>query len=484
MLESALTQQRLDKAAYKARLPDLREALLNGQFERVEKHDVAIVVVIAGMDGSGKAEVVYRLYEWLDVHYLETHAYGPPKRWTKHRPHLWRYWQTLPEKGATSVVLGSWYHQPIAARLKGEIDDAGLDEALAALNRFEAMLSADGIVLLKLWLHVDDDTRKARVAESARGRRVVMTEWDGLDRDEPAKMVRIVEHALLRTSTAHAPWHVIASGDRHSRDLSVGEHLRDVLTRPPANHHPNALARNTPSHRRPLLEGIDLSRRLDKDDYHQRLDDAQARLRRLAGGRRFRRGGGLVVVFEGSDAAGKGGAIRRVTACLDPRQFRVHPIGAPTQDELARPYLWRFWRRLPLSGQAALFDRSWYGRVLVERVDGLAAEADWMRAYDEINDFEQQLVDAGMTVVKFWLAISKDEQRVRFEARESVPFKRFKLGDADWHARAQWDAYQDAASDMVARTSTPAAPWTLIAAEDKRWARVQVVKTLCERLSQ
>ena len=188
-------------------------------------------------------------------------------------------------------------------------------------------------------------------------------------------------------------------------------------------------------------------------------------------------------MFEGLDAAGKGGAIRRVTQALDARQLPRLPVAAPTDEEKAQPYLWRFWRHLPRTGHVAIFDRSWYGRVLVERVEGFASEDEWLRAYGEINDFEEELADDGIVVVKFWLAISKEEQLRRFEEREQSAFKRFKITDEDWRNREKWDEYDDAVNDMVDRTSTPQAPWTLVEAEDKHWARVKVLKTLCDRLT-
>jgi AMP-polyphosphate phosphotransferase len=187
-------------------------------------------------------------------------------------------------------------------------------------------------------------------------------------------------------------------------------------------------------------------------------------------------------VFEGVDAAGKGGAIRRVTGALDARVYRLVPIGAPSDDERARPYLWRFWRQLPRRGKVVVFDRSWYGRVLVERVEGYCSEADWMRAYAEINDFEDELVDAGVVIVKFWLSIGKDEQLARFKAREAQPHKRFKITEDDWRNREKWDDYERAVGDMIDRTSTESAAWTLVEAENKYFARIKVLRTICERL--
>jgi polyphosphate kinase 2 (PPK2 family) len=232
-----------------------------------------------------------------------------------------------------------------------------------------------------------------------------------------------------------------------------------------------------------LLDSLDMTLRLDKADYEEQLIAEQARFSGLLRDKRMRRHA-LVAVFEGNDAAGKGGAIRRVAAALDPRQYSIVPIAAPTEEERAHPYMWRFWRHIPARGKFTVFDRSWYGRVLVERVEGFCSKADWLRAYGEINDFEEQIADAGVVVVKFWLAIDKETQLERFQEREEIPFKRFKITEDDWRNRDKWDAYRAAVCDMVDRTSTEISPWTLVEANDKRWARVKVLRTLNEALEE
>jgi len=232
---------------------------------------------------------------------------------------------------------------------------------------------------------------------------------------------------------------------------------------------------------RGVLEALDLSQRLDKADYEDQLLAEQARLARLLCDKKYRRHA-LVAAFEGNDAAGKGSAIRRVTGALDPRQYRIVPVAAPSDEELAQPYLWRFWRHIPRQGDFTIFDRSWYGRVLVERVEELTPVADWQRAYGEINEFEEQLHDAGIVLAKFWLAIDQDTQLERFKAREETPFKRFKITEEDWRNRDKWDLYSQAVNDMVVQTSTAIAPWTLVEANDKRFARVKVLRTLNEAL--
>jgi polyphosphate:AMP phosphotransferase len=288
---------------------------------------------------------------------------------------------------------------------------------------------------------------------------------------------------LRRTSTGEAPWIVVPGGDRRYRDLAFGKHLLAALRERLA-----AKTRRTPHAARTLplpkpvdglnvIRALKLDRPMAKSTYKQELSEAQEKLNALSRDPKFR-SIAVVAVFEGNDAAGKGGAIRRVTSALDARVYRTISIAAPTEEEAARPYLWRFWRHIPRRGHLALFDRSWYGRVLVERVEGFASEPDWMRAYSEINDFEQSLARHRIVVVKFWLAISKEEQLRRFRERQKVAFKRFKITPEDWRNRKKWNEYESAVCDMVDRTSTRIAPWTLVEANNKYHARIKVLKTL------
>jgi polyphosphate kinase 2 (PPK2 family) len=231
-----------------------------------------------------------------------------------------------------------------------------------------------------------------------------------------------------------------------------------------------------------MLENVDLTLRLDREDYQKQVKTLQNRLHLLAF-QVYLQKRPVVVAFEGWDAAGKGGAIKRLTERIDPRGYVVHPIAAPAGEDKERHYLYRFWRRLPEAGQVALFDRSWYGRVLVERVEHFAKDADWLRAYSEINEFERQLVDFGTLVFKFWLHISPEEQLKRFEQREHTPYKSWKLTTEDWRNRAKWDEYSSAVDDMVLKTSTPRAPWTIVEATDKYYARIKVLRTVVDKLS-
>jgi polyphosphate:AMP phosphotransferase len=289
------------------------------------------------------------------------------------------------------------------------------------------------------------------------------------------------------TGKGHAPWIAVNAENDYYRSLTVGQTILNAiqarLTEATPTEAVAAPVEVPDIDNRTLLTTLDLSQALEKEEYKEQLRTCQERLNELVWHRKFDKRS-LVLVFEGNDAAGKGGAIRRVTEFLDPRRYRVNQYAAPTDEERAHPYLWRFWNRLPRRGQVAIFDRSWYGRVLVERVEGFCPESAWRRAYDEINDFEAEMSEAGIIVIKFWLAIDKDEQERRFKAREETGYKRYKITDEDWRNREKWDAYADAVCDMVDLTSTPEAPWTLVEANDKYFARVKVLKTICERLEE
>jgi polyphosphate:AMP phosphotransferase len=386
-----------------------------------------------------------------------------------------------------SIVFGSWYSEPLREHLIGECGKSRFERELAAINRFEEMLTDEGVLVLKFLLVLSVKEQKKRLEAFARrtgGASRALEEWADI---KSRKAVRpILEEFVRRTSTAYAPWVVLPSDDPEYRNLSFGRTILETLRERIAG---AAVAASAPApavipnvDRRNALDALDLTLSLDEAGYEERAEAAQTRLLKLTQSKKFRKRA-LVAVFEGHDAAGKGGAIRRISVALDPRIYHAYAIAAPTDEEKARPYLWRFWRHVPRKGHVSLFDRSWYGRVLVERVEGFASEHEWRRAYGEINDFEEDLTGDGIVVVKFWLAISAEEQLRRFEAREQVEYKRFKLTPEDWRNREKWDQYHDAIGDMIDRTSTPYAPWTLVEAENKQWGRVKVLETLCDRLA-
>lgn len=485
MFESAEQKHTIDKEAFKKEEPTLREELLDAQFDLNENKTFPVLIVITGIDGAGKGAALARLYEWLDPHTLRTVAFDQPTDVERARPPMWRYWLELPPKGDIGIFVGSWYHEPLTARVSGKDDDDALARKIVAINRFEQMLADEGVLLLKFWLHLSGVDRKSRRKQALQDEGVRhVVEHRGWKSTYKAAM-QVVQLTMQQTSTAAGPWIVVPSADERYRDLTIGrtilQAVRKRLAEGKSNPGASAPAIIPTLDRETVLDTLDLTQKLSPDVYRNQLRHWQQRLGELADRKAFRKIA-VVCAFEGNDAAGKGGSIRRVTMALDPRRFRVHSIAAPSDEEKAQPYLWRFWRRLPAKGHVAVFDRSWYGRVLVERVEGFCSEADWMRAYGEINEFESQLHAHGIVVVKYWLATSREEQLRRFNDRQKTPFKRYKITDEDWRNREKWDAYAQAIGDMVDRTSSTTAPWTLVEAEDKKFARVKVLRTLCERI--
>ncbi|MTI18542.1 polyphosphate:AMP phosphotransferase [Rhodobacteraceae bacterium RKSG542] len=485
MFQSADLPQNISKEDFEARLPALREELLDAQHKLQENKDFAVVIVMAGLDGAGKGAAISRLYEWMDTRYLFCNAY-PEKRSEeeKLRPRMWRYWRDLPARGEVSVVLGSWYQKPLGNYVYGKTDDDGLERQLSAINRFERMLTHENVLLLKFWFTLPTDEQKKRLdgLKGFKSHRHYFQEWTNLDNHRKAQLAG--EKAAIHTSTGYAPWVVIPSQDPEYRDLAMGETIADAITRKLEDG--KSIPNSAPAvvsgiSKTSAVDAIDLSATLSKDDYKQQLEHWQDRVAQLMDKKRFQKRS-LVCVFQGNDAAGKGGAIRRLTRSMDPRTYKVYPIAAPSEEENLHPYLWRFWRRIPKKGHAAIFDRSWYERILVERIEGFCSESDWLRAYNEINFFESDLTNEGVILCKFWLAISEEEQLRRFKAREETAYKNYKITEEDWRNRLKWQEYSIAAGDMVDRTSTRNAPWTLVASEDKRYARIKVLKTVCQTL--
>jgi polyphosphate:AMP phosphotransferase len=404
---------------------------------------------------------------------------------------MWRYWRALPPRGKIGIFFDAIHSEAIHDRVYNRIGNSELDQALERGKRFEKMLVDEGALVLKFWLHLSKKCQKKRFdkleKDPATSWRVNKDDWR--NHKHYGRFRQVAERALRHTSSAEAPWTIIEGYDARYRELTLGEALLRALrqrlvidgTPPlPAVTVPPVVPRIDGLN---VLRALDLSLDLEKKEYEEQLAYWQGKLNKLSRKKGFGEIS-VVAVFEGNDAAGKGGSIRRVTRALDARRYQVVPIAAPTDEEADHPYLWRFWRHLPERGKFVIFDRSWYGRVLVERVEGFCAEADWMRAYGEINDFEEQLIRNRTLVVKFWLSIDPDEQLRRFKEREEIPFKNFKITEDDWRNREKWPLYEEAVCDMVERTGTQIAPWTLVEANSKRYARVKILKTLVKRIEQ
>ncbi len=487
MLATAELGHTLSQKTYDAALPKLRARLLQAHLD-LRHRKFPVIVIVSGADGAGKGELVHRLNGWLDPRGVASHAFWDASDEEQERPEFWRFWRAMPGRGRIGILFGSWYTAPIIRRVFGKTKGSQLDRSLDRIKAFEKMLTDDGALIVKLWMHLPKAAQKKRLKKLEKAGRLAPDDWKHYKLYE--RFTKVSERALRHTHTDAAPWQVIEATDRRYRELTAGRillagllrRLEETAAKPGAQAvrpRPAAL----PSRKKcdSLLAHVDLTRSLTDAEYARALETEQLKLSKLAWAAHAKQRS-MVLVFEGWDAAGKGSAIRRLTQAMDPRLYRVVGIAAPTDEERAQHYLWRFWRHLPRAGYTTIFDRSWYGRVLVERVEGFAPAADWGRAYTEIVDFEEQMAGHGIIVNKFWVHISPQEQLRRFKERQRIDYKQYKITEEDWRNREKTPAYTLAVDDMVARTSTEFAPWTLVAGNDKRFARVQILKTLVKRL--
>jgi polyphosphate:AMP phosphotransferase len=485
VLDEAAAGNRIDKPTFEAAVPDLRVRLLNAQFD-LSSADFPVVVFVGGDDRVGANELVNRLNEWLDSRFMDTHVFTAAGAAGQELPPLAGLWHALPPHGRIGLFVGGLFRR-VLAHLDGDISEGELARWCAHLRSVQEQWVADGALVLKFYVHTPADLQRRRLKKSKKrddAWRYDSRDWEAV-RDLP-QAVPVVERVLRETSAVGARWTVVEGTDARYRDLTVARTILAALEARLAE--PTAPSEGDPAPALPhlgqpatVLDLVDLGAVLPKPDYKRTLGRHQARLHRNADEAR-RRGIATVLAFEGWDAAGKGGAIRRVTSALEAGDYRVHAVAAPTAEERRYHYLWRFWRHVPRDGRIAIFDRTWYGRVLVERIEGFATPAEWQRAYDEILDFEEQLVEHGTVVAKFWLHISPEEQLARFEARRETPYKKHKITEEDLRNRQKWPDYVAAVDEMVVRTSTPEAPWHVVAGNDKRHARVEVVRLVADAL--
>jgi len=492
MFEAAEIGHKLSKDEFKRLEPQLRADLLDAQYELSKNGKFPVIILFSGVRGAGKGETVNLLNEWMDPRHIHTHAFDNPTDEERERPPMWRFWRALPPKGKIGMLFGSWYTAPIIGRVFKTTKRVEMAQSIEEIQHFERMLADDGALVLKFWFHLSKKRQRQRLkslqSDPETRWRVTERDWDFFKYYD--RFYQVSEDTLRETNVAWAPWTVVEGSDPEYRVVTVARTLLEAMKsrlaasaggKPVVVPAPEVPRLARPADKRDVLTELDLTRAVPKKRYETELRKQQRRLALLTRHPRFREHT-VVSVFEGMDAAGKGGAIRRIAGALDARLYRIIPIAAPTDEERAQPYLWRFWRHIPMKGRFTIYDRSWYGRVLVERVEKFATEAAWSRAFAEINDFEEQLARNGAIVIKFWLQISKEEQYRRFKEREKTRHKQFKITEEDWRNRKKWADYQVAAAEMIERTSTAIAPWVLAAANDKYHARLKVIESLCDRI--
>ena len=461
------------------------ERALEALQQPLKEAGIPVMLVFEGWSAAGKGAVIARTIARLDPRNYQVLTFGQATDEERRRPMLWPFWKGLPAKGQLAVLERSWFGRALERMEENPSDTAQLVEEI---NTFERQLCDDGYLILKFFLHIGQDEQRRRLEKLAGDDD---TAWRVTDRDwrqnrDYVRRKEKLDLLLQATNTPHAPWHVVWNEEKGSGAVSVlrivKEAIADALDHGVAKPAP-AEPQTWPLVSMPRLDQVDLSPRLSEDDYNEALKKEKKHLAKLHS-RLYREKVPVVIGFEGWDAAGKGGAIRRLSWALDPRGFDVVPIAAPTKDELDRHYLWRFWRQLPKDGHIVLFDRTWYGRVMVERLEGLTPEARWSMAYDEINEFERSLVRWGAVVLKFWLHIDPDEQLRRFQDRENTPEKRYKITDEDWRNREKWPDYEVAVDEMLQKTSTEYAPWVIVEGNDKKYARLKVLRTVRKALEE
>ncbi|AFY39618.1 Polyphosphate kinase 2 [[Leptolyngbya] sp. PCC 7376] len=487
MLKTLDLELTLSKQDYKIQIDELMgqlRALQNACWQ----HKLPVAVVLEGWAAAGKGALVKKMTRYMDPRGFSVLPIFEPSSREERYPFLWRFWHKLPARGSVAFFYHSWYTHLLEDRLFERLPAEDVPMVIRTVNSFERQLVEDGMAIAKFWIHLSQDELKKRLKKAAKDEleawRVRPEDWQ--QAENYRQYSQLAEEMLIQTSTGAAPWVLVEGDDRRWARVKVLSQLVATITEAldrrrielPASVPLKPQKELSPTEP-DFLAKADLNLKLELDEYKERLRAAQLKLRQLQQ-QIHNYQLPVLLMFEGWDAAGKGGAIKRLTEVLDPRSYKVDAFAAPTTEEHQYHYLWRFSRRLPGKGTIGIFDRSWYGRVLVERVENFATELEWRRAYRELNEFEAELVHSGYVILKFWLHINQDEQLARFDQRKNDPFKQYKLTEEDWRNREQWGLYEVAVNQMIARTNTPAAPWTVVPANDKLYARVFVIETVIE----
>ena len=500
MLEKIDLSRKAEKEVYRQAKETYGPRLGLAQ-RRLKEAGIPVLILFDGMDAAGKGTQINRLIQFLDPRGFDVYASSRVTEDEAMRPFLWRFWTLTPENGRIAVFDRSWYRKVREDRFEGRTAKKELAEAFRDICSFEKQLTDSKAVIIKLFLYISREEQKKRFKKLEESGETAwrVTKEDWKRNEDYDRYLKINEEMLERTDTEYAPWTIIEATDKSYGAMkilkTVTETLEDALAKMAeeerlkeekkksaetllkAGENPAENSR----YQNGVLSGIDLSKTMTRETYKKEIDRLQKKLE-LLHSELYRLRIPVVLGFEGWDAGGKGGAIRRLTSHLDPRGYQVCPTAAPNDIEKKHHYLWRFWNHMPKAGHIAIFDRTWYGRVMVERIEGFCREEEWRRAYQEINEMESHLVNAGAVVLKFWLQIDKDEQKRRFEERMRIPEKQWKITDEDWRNREKWDQYELAVNEMLVRTSTTYAPWIVVEGNCKYYARVKVLRTVVEAL--
>jgi polyphosphate:AMP phosphotransferase len=449
---------------------------------------IPILLVFEGLSAAGKGTLINRVIQPMDPRGFKVTCISNPNREELSRPFLWRFWRRTPSADRMAIFDRSWYRTILEEDVNGTLDQEALGKAYADIRAFERQFKDSGTLIIKFHLQITRDEQRKRL-DQLRANPVTAWRVDDevlLRHERFDQYIEAIGRMFAETDNPEAPWEIIDTANledaTHETLGRLAEHLREYVHNTEEGNTPTVTSckYTLPSSLDdPTLANANLSHTLDKNLYNELLEARQTRIRDLQS-EAYQRRIPIVIVYEGQDAAGKGGNIRRLTQKMDPRGYEVIPVSAPNEVEKAHHYLWRFWTEFPKAGHLTIFDRSWYGRVLVERIEGFCSKADWQRAYREINEMEENFNHFGAVILKFWIQIDKEEQLNRFRARKEDQRKRWKLNDEDWRNREKWDVYAEAVDEMFLRTHTPFAPWTIIEGNCKRHARIQALDTVIE----
>ena len=470
----------------KALVKQKREELVHQQ-QLIKEHKLPVLVLIEGWGAAGKGTLIGNLIKELDPRFFTVINMDVPVEKEKRKPFLWRYMEQIPEAGKFVFLDSGWVDELTDAVLAEEIDDEVLEQRIQQIRTFDRQLKDNGYLVVKLFLQIPKEEQKRRLGKLSQKKD---TKWRVADKDhmqvkKRKKYEEIYDRILEATNTGYVPWNIVDAVDKRQALLQALHVLTNQINQAVENERilPEILHKDYPLLKMQPLAKIPLDQEMTKEEYKVRLKELQKKLKKLHN-RIYRMRIPVVIAYEGWDAAGKGGNIKRLSGALDPRGFEVHPIASPEPHEKARHYLWRFYHRLPKDGHIAIFDRSWYGRVMVERLEGFCSENDWKRAYNEINEFEKVLSDWGAVVIKFWVHIDKETQLARFTQRQNTPGKEWKITEEDWRNREKWDDYEAAIDEMIARTSTENAPWYVVQSNNKYYARIQATEIVIREIEQ
>ncbi|SFR86812.1 polyphosphate:AMP phosphotransferase [Anaeromicropila populeti] len=493
MLEQIELGKRLEKEEFKSMMDTLTVKL--GELQRkLRNYNIPVAILFEGWEASGKGTLINHLIHPLDPRGFKVFTMEEKTEEEKWHSFFWAFWNQIPAKGRIHIYDHSWYHRMISEKIYKHPED--MEAMLDEFNLFEKQLTDDGVVLIKFFLHISKKEQESRFEKLEKSEdtswRVNKEDWK--ENKKYHDYLEVLDRVLIQTDTPNAPWYVIEATDKKyaiakmfhtvikqmSKALDLAEHKTEKQKEQVENQDkPENFFEN--KFKPGVLKGIDLSVTMEKEKYKEKLEKLQDRLRILHN-RMYRERVPVIIALEGWDAAGKGGAIKRITENIDPRGYEVIPISAPNDLERQYHYLWRFWTKFPKAGHLEIFDRTWYGRVLVERVEGFATREQWSRAYNEINQMEENLVQDGYIILKFWLHISKEEQEKRFHERENIVEKQWKITEEDWRNRSKWEQYEEAVDEMIVKTSTSKAPWVIVEADSKLYARIKILETIVETL--